>query len=331
MKVNASKTLQRISQWYFVFCCSMCLLVTLLPYWPYHKILIIPKYVLLFGPRWWLLLTVIVLLLFWKLLSKKQLLSSILLFLLSLNFLGFQLPSIGEYFSSSNINNDITTLSANVGGGGSTSGVNFIAKNLKPDFILLQEARNINLSKQFTDYKFKECLSGLCFFSKYPFEQTKVLSRKTFGGWGDFAIFYRIKTESGTISLANVHFETPRTVLMGAIHRSFDLNLASDIDSNRQFQALMLSLWAKNKEHTLIIGDFNMPMDENIYETHFSELNNALDVKGVGFNPTKHTFWHGIVIDHVLYSDDFQLIDVEVVSPFSGDHRPILSRLKIKS
>ena len=41
-------------------------------------------------------------------------------------------------------------------------------------------------------------------------------------------------------------------------------------------------------------------------------------------------FWHSITIDHVLYSDDFQLNNVEVVSPFAGDHRPILSRLKIK-
>lgn len=331
MKVNTNKTLHRFSQWYFIFCCSMCVLVVLLPYWPTHELFIIPKYVLLFGPRWWLLSCIILLLFFWKRLSKKQLLSSVLLFFISLNFLGFQLPSISTYFSTANNEQELTIVSANVGGGGSSSGINFIAENLQPDFILLQEARNINFTTMFTDYQFKECISGLCFFSKHPFEQTKVLSRKAFGGWGDFAIFYRVETESGSISLANVHFETPRSVLMGAIHRSFDVKLATETDNNRQLQAILLSLWAKNRDHTLIIGDFNMPTDENIYQTHFSALNNALDVKGLGFNATKHTFWHGITIDHVLYSNDFQLVDVEVVSPFSGDHRPIISRLKIKN
>jgi len=306
----------------------MCFLVTLLPYWPYHEIFIIPKYILLFGPRWWLLFSVILIVVFWKSLSKKQLISSVVLFLLSLNYLGFQLPRISSYFSDSN-DTDITIISANVGGG-SINGINFIAKNLQPDFILLQEAGNIDLSKQFTGYSFKECLPGLCLISKYPFVRTKVLSRKPIGGWGSFAVFYRIKTETGTISLANVHLDTPRPVLMEVIHRSFNLRHTKEIESNRQYEALLLALWSKNKEHTLIIGDFNMPMDENIYETNFSTLNNAIDVKGVGLNPTKYTFWHGVGIDHVLYSNDFELINVEVVNPFSGDHRPIISRFKMK-
>ena len=74
-----------------------------------------------------------------------------------------------------------------------------------------------------------------------------------------------------------------------------------------------------------------MPQDENIYQDSFAHLNNAIDQKGIGFNATKHTSWHGVRIDHVLYSNNFQLIDVKVVNSFSGDHRPILSRFKIKN
>ena len=117
---------------------------------------------------------------------------------------------------------------------------------------------------------------------------------------------------------------------MGLIHRTFDFQLANSIESNRNFQAELVSLWLENKNHTLIVGDFNMPVDENIYQDNFSKLNNAIDAKGFAFNDTKHTFWHGIRIDHVLYSDDFQLLDVEVVNSLSGDHRPVLTRLKIQ-
>lgn len=330
MKINYQARLRCFSQWYFYGCLSLCLLVTSLPYWPSNQLFTIPKYALLFGPRWWLLLAVIVLVFFWRQLSKKQLSVSILLLLLSLNYLDFQLPKLGEYFIGNDDNADVTILSANIGGGGSKTGLNFLAKNIQPDLILLQEARRLDLSSNFTDYPFADCVSGLCILSKYPFKQIKKLDRKLFGGWGSFAVFYSVETEAGAVSLANVHFETPRSVLMGLIHRTFDFQLANSIESNRKFQAELVSLWSENKSHTLIVGDFNMPVDENIYQDNFSKLNNAIDAKGFAFNDTKHTFWHGIRIDHVLYSDDFQLLDVEVVNSLSGDHRPVLTRLKIQ-
>lgn len=319
-----------IGQVYFFFCCCMCVLVTALPYWPVHELLIIPKYGLLFGPRWWLLLLVIGLVFSWRQLSKKQLTSSILLLILSLNYLDFQLPSVREYFSNSSKKADITILSANIGGGGSQNALNFIASNLQPNLILLQEARNLDLSAYFTEYLYKECDSGLCIISKFPFKKVKTLDRKLFGGWGNFAVFYEVQSDVGLVSLVNVHFETPRSVLMGLIYRSFDITLAKTIESNRTLQAERVSAWSKNKKNVLIVGDFNMPTDENIYQDQLSTLNNAINIKGVGFNATKYTSWHGIRIDHVLYSDDFQVVDVDVINAVTGDHRPVITRLKIR-
>jgi len=193
----------------------------------------------------------------------------------------------------------------------------------------LQEARRVELAKLFNDYNFKECISGLCIFSKYPFKQVKVLSRKLFQGWGIFAVFYEIETQFGLVSLANVHFETPRSVLMGLIYRTFDFSLANTIESNRQFEAELVSLWSKNKSHTLIAGDFNMPEDENTYQRNFAHLNNAIGTKGIGFNATKHTVWHGVRIDHILYSDDFTLKTVEVIDAINGDHRPVFATFSV--
>jgi endonuclease/exonuclease/phosphatase family metal-dependent hydrolase len=316
----------------------MCFVVTLLPWWPANEILTIPKYALLFGPRWWLLVVVVGLFFFWRYLSKRQVQFSTVLVLLSFNYLDFQLPSLGSYFSTStstststsiSTTHEISVLSANIGGGGSKKELDNIGFDLEPDIILLQEARRLKLSTLFNDYNFKECISGLCIFSKYPFEQVKVLSRKLFQGWGIFAVFYQIETPFGVVSLANVHFETPRSVLMGLIYRTFDFTLANTIEDNRQFEAELVGLWSKNKGHTLIAGDFNMPEDENTYQANFTHLNNAIGNKGFGFNLTKHTVWHGVRIDHILYSDDFTLKAVDVIESINGDHRPVIATFSV--
>ena len=335
---NKKKGINQLSYSYYMLCCIFCLLVTALPYWPTYELLIIPKYALLFGPRWWLLVCVMCLYLFWRDLSKRQLQFSVLLVLLSLNYLDFQWPTIGSYFSvsaSPSTVQELSVLSANIGSGGSSKALDYISFTKYPDIILLQEARRINMASLFNDYRFKECASGLCIFSQYPFKQVKTLNRKLFEGWGIFAIFYQVNTPFGVISLANVHFETPRSVLMGLIHRYWDFALASTIESNRQFEAELVSLGSTNKRHTLIAGDFNMPQDENIYQRNFSHLSNAVDQKGVGFNATKLTSWHGVRIDHILYSDDFTLKTVEVIHsingkyPLKGDHRPVFATFDV--
>ena len=334
MKYNSNFILRHFSQWYFIACCFLSLLVTLLPWWPTNAILTIPKYALLFGPRWWLLILVMALFAFWRYLTKRQLQFSALLILLSLNYLDFQLPSIASYFSTStststSTSREISVLSANIGNGGSDRELDYIGFSRDPDIILLQEARRVEFSTLFSDYGFKECISGLCIFSKYPFKQVKVLDRKLFEGWGVFAVFYQVETQFGIISLANVHFETPRSVLMGLIYRFFDFTLANSIESNREFEAELISLWSKNKSRVLIAGDFNMPQDENIYQRNLSHLNNAIGTKGIGFNDTKLTSWHGVRIDHILYSDDFKLQSVEVIDAINGDHRPVFATFSL--
>jgi len=319
-----NKIIKKMCCWYFLFCCFACVFVTLLPFWPSYEILIIPKYALLFGPRWWLIICVFLLFILWCYLSKRQLQFAVILILLSLNYLDFQLPKLDPFFTFEN-NNKISVLSANIGGGGSEQSLDYTGFTKNTDIILLQEARRINVTTTFKDYKFKECFSGLCIFSKFPFEQVKTLSRELFQGWGFFAVFYQVETPFGRISLANVHFETPRSVLMGLIYNTFDIQKASDIESNRQFEAELVSLWSQNKQYTLIVGDFNMPADDNIYQKYFTHLGNAIDDKGIGFNLTKITSWHGARIDHILYSDDFNIKSVEVIDSLEGDHRPVFA------
>ncbi|AAZ28433.1 endonuclease/exonuclease/phosphatase family protein [Colwellia psychrerythraea] len=316
---------------YFVACCLACLLVTLLPWWPTLNLFIIPKYLLLFGPRWWLLVIVLLMLLFWRFLSKRQFVIFPLLVALAFNYLDFQLPNLATLFANNNDKaSQIKVITFNIGGG-SKDELQLLVKYMKPDILLLQEALKVNLEVLFDQRYYSECISGLCILSKFPFQQTNRLNRKMFGGWGTFATFYNVITPYGELSLANIHLETPRSVLMGAIYRHPDQQLAESTESNRELEVNLLNLWATNRPYTIIAGDFNMPADENLYQQNFSLLNNVIEVKGFAFNRTKYTSWHGARIDHILYSDDISLSSVEVVERVKGDHRPVMATLVIKA
>jgi len=315
---------------YFFICISVCVIVTLLPWWPTLNVLIIPKYVLLFGPRWLLLLLVLPIVFCWRMLSIKQKALYPLLLLSSFNYLDFQLPKMWHYFEPDNVTIDeIKVVSFNIGGGGSQKELKLLVKYIKPDILLLQEARHTNLTKMFSEDYFTECISGLCILSKYQYTRTRTFDRKLFGGWGMFATFYSVATPNGELSLANIHLETPRSVLMGAIYRDFDLALAKQIEGNRQFEIDLITLWVNKQNNMVIAGDFNMPSDENLFRQSFSNLHNAVEVKGFGYNDTKYTSWFGVRIDHILYTPDMHLVDTEVVKLLKGDHQPLMAILRM--
>lgn len=42
--------------------------------------------------------------------------------------------------------------------------------------------------------------------------------------------------------------------------------------------------------------------------------------------------WHfRLRLDHLLYSDDFELIDVKVVDNYLSDHRPLIVTFRLKN
>lgn len=328
--------LKKLAIVYFYLMVISVFVVSTLPWWPNYQSLIIPKYVLLFGPRWVLLLFVLLIILGWRILSTKQKTLYPLLVLLSFNYLDFQLPKIWHYLSPDNVVvNELKIVSFNIGGGGTQKELKLLVKYIEPDILLLQESNRMNLTTLFSEDYVSECISGLCILSKYPFVRTQTLSRKIFGGWGTFAAFYSITTLSGQLSLANIHLETPRSVLRGAIHRHFEQMDAEKIEDNRELEVNLINLWATNNQQNLIIaGDFNMPKDENLFHQNFSYLHNAIDVKGFGYNDTKYVYkfgvrLFGVGIDHILYSRDMHLVDVEVLELLEGDHRPLMATLQM--
>ena len=315
---------------YFYFLVIAVVAVTFLPLWPFFNGLIIPKYLLLFGPRWWLLILIAVVCFFWSYLNIKKRLFLPIIILGAFNYLDFQVPSLNYYMQTKPAeNNTVKIIQANIGGT-SLQELKLIVNNEQPDILLLQEVRNINILKLFANEYLTSCKGGLCIISKLEFEEIDVLSRKLISRWGNFAILYKIETEQGNFSLANIHFETPRTVIASFLDRIWDQVEADSIEDKRQYQALLISTWLQSQENVIIAGDFNMTEDENIYRKYFSSLNNAIGMAAFGLNYTKQTSWHGARIDHFLFSNNFILNESRILNTKTGDHQPILSIVNFK-
>ena len=122
---------------------------------------------------------------------------------------------------------------------------------------------------------------------------------------------------------------------MGLRYGVIDTLLAQEIENNRELEVSLITRWRKDLKFSkgqnfIIAGDFNMPEDDSLYQQNFSDLNNAVAELALGFNYTKFTSWHGVRIDHILYSDGISIQDVAVLKSFKGDHRPVKATLLLE-
>ena len=257
--------------------------------------------------------------------SRWQRYASLPLVLLCINFLDVQwLPS---YTSENTDTLDIKVMSVNVGNTGDKQYIRRQIEENAPYIVFLQEAHKTSMDQIFDDSWITDCAGSLCIASKFEIERVDALSRRSLGGWGAFATKYNAEIFGEKVQLINVHLDTPRTVLESLIHLDVDIPEADDNSLSRNVQASLVSSWVEEKRPAIIAGDFNMPDNENIYQRYLGKLNNVLDYADLGLRYTKYTKWHGIRIDHILFSDYFTVKKADVLNDFGGDHRPVLAVL----
>jgi|TARA_R110001599_G_scaffold265265_1_gene465975 endonuclease/exonuclease/phosphatase (EEP) superfamily protein YafD len=316
------------SQLIFAFVCVSILSIWSLSYWANYSIFTIPKYILLFLPRWWLIVVVLFLLTFWRHFNKAQLYILPLLIIGSLQYLDFQIPSVNIGDKAKVDQMKIITI--NMGEGSRISSLKRLVDYYEPDILLIQEISEWHLKGIFDDYWGVDCDSGLCIASKMPFERIHTFDRRMIGGWGNFAAIYHVDTSEGIINLVNVHFETPRQILLEILKRGRMSYLSKNKDENRQLEPSLLNREIAGLKNVIVAGDFNMPVDDIEYRRNFSWLTDAFNQKGFGLNHTQYIEWEGIPflsfrIDHILFSDSFDIGEVDVLGGLGGDHRPILA------
>jgi hypothetical protein len=246
----------------------------------------------------------------------------------SFYYLDFQV-NIDSDENNQNQEKTYTLITANIGEGIEFSQLEALVKFYHPDFFIFQEAGSLNRLKIFKDYPFIDCEGNLCFLSKYKYEKINALHNSMFSGYGNWAVFYELELNNFTVNLANIH--------LPSVRRGFsDLKNISEVHSNRIISANIINGWATTKQNAIIAGDFNMSVNENLYQQAFAKYQNALSDNGLGFNNTvdykyKGFSIPGIRVDHILFSQYFNLEKSIVIESLGGDHYPVLSTFTIKS
>jgi endonuclease/exonuclease/phosphatase (EEP) superfamily protein YafD len=140
----------------------------------------------------------------------------------------------------------------------------------------------------------------------------------------------------GAFEIVDVHLESPRNGLVAARHEGLDgIELWESNHAGRVAQARALAAVLRTSAHPLVLGgDLNAPdASATIQALVAIGLRDAFATAGRGWG---HTYGHTLRprfsflrIDHVLVSDD-----VEVVRAFTGgkeasDHRPVIADLRL--
>jgi len=316
----------------FILSLLACIIVFTLPAWSKCNLLLMPELLVIFAPRWWLITLILILSLCWKCLSLYQRYTLPFLFYISFVYLDFQLPNIPDLRQGKSTTFKIVT--ANMGEGSQLVKLKQVIKYYRPDILVLQEIRNESIKELNINYAYSDCEGRLCILSAYPFKRTVSLNRSMFNGYGQFAMSYQIEIDGHQFNLSNVHFETPRHVLLDII-KSRQLSFGGKGKAeNRQLESAIFVDTIKYKANLVIAGDFNMTDDDPIYQNNFAWLTNALNESGFGFNHTRYINWQSIPfssfrIDHILYSKNITAKSVEVLDSLGGDHRPVMATLEI--
>jgi endonuclease/exonuclease/phosphatase family metal-dependent hydrolase len=169
----------------------------------------------------------------------------------------------------------------------------------------------------------------LCLLSRHPIREADVLgwddlaARQRRGGGTSQAAKYFIDMPQGAIGFANLHLETPRKGLEGALQ--LKVGRLSENTSLRAEESRRTREWLGQDDASLVVvGDFNTPVESAIYRREWSKFQNAFSETGTGFGVTWRNGWIQVRIDHVLTGPAWR-VRRAVVGPVMGrDHRPLI-------
>lgn len=141
-----------------------------------------------------------------------------------------------------------------------------------------------------------------------------------------------VTSPAGNIRLGLVHLATPRNALDKYMDLSVLLrqgpatriNIAQRDDESRAAHEWIL---AGAEQPTVVVGDFNLPVESAVYRRHWGTLRNAFGRAGLGTGYTKRTRFWGVRIDHVLMSREIGASGSFLGHDVGSDHLPVIADL----
>jgi len=298
-----------------------------------------PGTMLLFGPRWMLALPVIPLLplVLWR---RPRLCGPLLLAVCIVfgPFMGLQWT-----FATPQIKTDqvLRVLTCNVQTG------NFDAKALSQliresniDLVALQECpASVQLDLP-PDWQ-KVQVGMIVILSKHPVVAHEALTASHPPHvWERHSLLpCTVSTPLGEIFFNSIHLPSPRYGLQHILDRKTGINpkkakkLIAETE-NRKIVSEYISNSIDAQELPMITaGDFNMPVESDIFQSYWSELSNAFTKTGLGYGWSYRDASHGIPIDiridHILTGNGAIPLRCYVGPDIGSDHRPVIADIHI--
>ncbi|MBL0710734.1 MAG: endonuclease/exonuclease/phosphatase family protein [Colwellia sp.] len=308
----------------FYFIGLLVVLCSVMPWSTSWALIEIP---MLFVPRWWpilLLLPTVIINSRLAFVQWKKI--ALTLIVITFFYLDFQLPN--NYFSTKPVGQALNIMSVNLGG--EIKLPKLIKDKIMNDqlvIIAFQETPKIEAQKVVPEGWDLHCIGQMCLASAYKVEYINSQSRKILGGWGQLGLLYQLQIKEQKVYIMNLHLETPRKGLEGFQLSKMNFDVIFKNAEQRYLESSIISSWVKDKSPTIILGDFNMPIESSIYRERFSDYQNVFNEAGFGFGYTKNTRLLGVRIDHILVDENFSVVETEIGGDVGSDHSPILATL----
>lgn len=205
-----------------------------------------------------------------------------------------------------------------------------VVHELQPDVIALQECLPHKAAEVFASNPgwTVQTGRGLCVASRHPIRTVMELRSDEDGR--DVISRYEVRTPAGPVQLFNLHLPTPRKGLEPMLRNGREAvpGLRQDTAYRRE-QSLRAREWVGRAGGPILLaGDFNMPMESDIYRRCWSAFTNGFSSTGFGWGYTKFTRAHGIRIDHILAGPGWRFRRCWVGPGVGSDHRPLLADLE---
>lgn len=295
---------------------------------------------LAFGPKWILLCPLVVLFplaaLFRARLTPLLLLAGAAFCLV---VMGFNVP-FSVRPSDLEHRERIVVMTCNLGGTADWKAIHALIEKRGVDIIACQELGTSD--PLFPPNWYSERQGRLLIASRFPITDTKKWIRHDPPQqWPPLIALHAVIEAPGrSLSLCNLHLTSPHHGLAALLDRKMIINPArrdrlQQLIALREQESRALRAWIDQQPETdLIVGDFNMPVQSQIYRRYWQDYINAFNANQWGFGLTRQVTLGGISfgarIDHILTGPRGFPIDCQIGPDVGSDHLPVFAEVVIR-
>jgi hypothetical protein len=173
-----------------------------------------------------------------------------------------------------------------------------------PDILVLVESKENNiveLQKKYLNYYFYKYENGIDIFSK---------------------TLLTIRKEETSIHNSRIlNFQTKGI-------NFYAVDLQGGLNIFREGEMGFIDSIIKEKQNTIVLGDFNLPYESVYFKKLKQNFNHAFSEKGNGFRET--WFWNIplLSLDHIWVSKDLEILKTQKINTFKSDHCMLKTYIK---